>query len=64
MQGIPKYDGTIDPQEHVILCICMVKGNNMDPDEIESLLLKKFRVTLSKEAMTWYSQLLEHYIKF
>ncbi|XP_019258146.1 PREDICTED: uncharacterized protein LOC109236419 [Nicotiana attenuata] len=39
-----------------------VKGNDLAPLEIESVLLKKFRETLTKGALTWYSLLPEHSI--
>ncbi|XP_059285073.1 uncharacterized protein LOC132038418 [Lycium ferocissimum] len=39
MPDLPKYDGTTDPQEHVTSYTCAVKGNDMQPDEIESVLL-------------------------
>ncbi|XP_060190671.1 uncharacterized protein LOC132619943 [Lycium barbarum] len=62
MPDLPKYDGTKDPQKHVTSYTCAVKGNDMQPDEIESILLKKFGEKLSKRAMTWYSTLLKHSI--
>ncbi|XP_070050883.1 uncharacterized protein [Nicotiana tomentosiformis] len=37
--------------------ICAIKGNDLEDDEIESVLLKKFRDTLSKGAMIWYHNL-------
>ncbi|XP_059281008.1 uncharacterized protein LOC132034641 [Lycium ferocissimum] len=62
MPDLPKYDGTTDPQEHVIVYTCAVNGNDMQPDEVESVLLKMFGETLSKGKMTWYSLLPEHSI--
>lgn len=63
MHDILKYDETIDPQEHIIAYICAVKGNDMEPDEIESVLPKKIGETLTKSTMTWYSLIPEHSIK-
>ncbi|XP_060182982.1 uncharacterized protein LOC132612929 [Lycium barbarum] len=63
MPNLPKYDGTTDPQEHVTSYICDIKGNDMQPNKIESVLLKKFGETLSKGAITWYSLLPEHSIR-
>ncbi|XP_059310001.1 uncharacterized protein LOC132061161 [Lycium ferocissimum] len=62
MPDIPKYDGTTDPQEHVTSYTCSIKGNDVEEDEIESVLLKKFGETLSKGALTWYDHLPEHSI--
>ncbi|XP_070005552.1 uncharacterized protein [Nicotiana sylvestris] len=39
-----------------------VKGNNLAPHKIKSILLKKFGETLTKRALTWYSLLPEHSI--
>ncbi|XP_070036538.1 uncharacterized protein [Nicotiana tomentosiformis] len=39
-----------------------VKGNNLAPHEIESILLKKFGETLTRGALMWYSLLPEHSI--
>ncbi|XP_059292205.1 uncharacterized protein LOC132045642 [Lycium ferocissimum] len=55
MPDIQKYDGTTDPQEHVTSYTCAIKGNDVEEDEIESVLLKKFGETLSKGALTWKS---------
>ncbi|XP_070004697.1 uncharacterized protein [Nicotiana sylvestris] len=57
MLEILKYNGTIDPNEHVTSYACAIKGNDLEDDEIESVLLKKFRETLSKGAMIWYHNL-------
>ncbi|XP_060189656.1 uncharacterized protein LOC132618652 [Lycium barbarum] len=62
MPDIQKYDGTTDPQEHVTSYTCVIKGNDVEEDEIESVLLKKFGKTLSKGALTWYDHLPEHSI--
>ncbi|XP_070031926.1 uncharacterized protein [Nicotiana tomentosiformis] len=56
---VRKYDGTSDPQEHIITYTMAVKGNDLAPYEIESLLLKKFEETLTRGALTWYSLLHE-----
>ncbi|XP_070010580.1 uncharacterized protein [Nicotiana sylvestris] len=57
MPYIPKYNGTTDPNEHITPYTCVVKGNDLKDDEIESVLLKKFGETLSKGAMMWYHNL-------
>ena len=62
MPDIQKYDGTTDPQEHVTSYTCAIKGNDVEEDEIKSVLLKKFGKTLSKGALTWYDHLPEHSI--
>ncbi|XP_070036940.1 uncharacterized protein [Nicotiana tomentosiformis] len=62
MPEVPKYDGTSDPQEHITTYITAVKENGLAPQEIESVLLKKFGETLTGEALTWFSLLLEHSI--
>lgn len=54
MLEIPKYNGTINPNKHVTFYTCAIKGNNLEDDEIESVLLKKFGETLSKGAKIWY----------
>ncbi|XP_009605952.2 uncharacterized protein [Nicotiana tomentosiformis] len=60
MPDVPKYDGTSDPQEHITTYTTTVKGNDLAPHEIEFVLLKKFRETLMRRALTWYSLLPEH----
>ncbi|XP_070009615.1 uncharacterized protein [Nicotiana sylvestris] len=57
MPYIPKYNGTTDPNEHITTYTCGIKGNDLEDYEIESVLLKKFRETLSKGAMIWYHNL-------
>ncbi|XP_070021512.1 uncharacterized protein [Nicotiana sylvestris] len=57
MPEIPKYNGTTDPNEHVTSYTCDTKGNDLEDDEIEPVLLKKFGETLSKRAMIWYHNL-------
>nr|XP_016462576.1 PREDICTED: uncharacterized protein LOC107785722 [Nicotiana tabacum] len=57
MPDILKYNGTTDSNEHSTSYTCVVKGNDLKDDEIESVLLKKFRETLSKGAMMWYHNL-------
>lgn len=54
---IPKYNGTTDPNEHITSYTCEIKGNDLNDDEIEPVLLKKFGKTLSKGAMIWYPNL-------
>ncbi|XP_070042759.1 uncharacterized protein [Nicotiana tomentosiformis] len=57
MLEISKYNGTTDPNEHVTYYTCTIKGNDLEDDEIESVLLKKFEETLSNGAMIWYHNL-------
>ncbi|XP_070050949.1 uncharacterized protein [Nicotiana tomentosiformis] len=57
MPDIPKYNGTIDPNEYVTSYTCAIKGNDLEDDEIKSALLKEFGETLSKGAMIWYHNL-------
>nr|XP_016461916.1 PREDICTED: uncharacterized protein LOC107785190 [Nicotiana tabacum] len=54
MPDIPKYNGTTDPNEHITSYTCEIKGNDLNDDEIESVLLKKFGETLSKGDMILY----------
>ncbi|XP_019257821.1 PREDICTED: uncharacterized protein LOC109236046 [Nicotiana attenuata] len=35
MPEIPKYNGTTDPNEHVTSYTCVIKGNDLEGDEIE-----------------------------
>ncbi|XP_060209037.1 uncharacterized protein LOC132636274 [Lycium barbarum] len=62
MPDIPKYNRTMDPNEHVTASTCAIKGNDLADVERESVLLKKFEETLSKGAMIWYHNLPEHSI--
>ncbi|XP_059315834.1 uncharacterized protein LOC132066555 [Lycium ferocissimum] len=62
MPDIPKYDGTMDPQEHITAYTCAITGNDLEDDEIESVMLKKFGETLTKGAMQWYCTLPQHSI--
>ncbi|XP_070003824.1 uncharacterized protein [Nicotiana sylvestris] len=57
MPDIPKYNGTTDPNEHITSYTCGIKANDLNDNEIESVLLKKFGETLSKGAMIWYHNL-------
>ncbi|XP_070006893.1 uncharacterized protein [Nicotiana sylvestris] len=57
MSDIPKYNRTIDPNEDITSYTCRIKGNDLEGDEIESVLLKTFGETLSKGAMIWYHNL-------
>ncbi|XP_070017947.1 uncharacterized protein [Nicotiana sylvestris] len=57
MPDIPKYNGTTDPNKHITSYTCGIKGNDLNDDEIESVLWKKFGETLSKGAMIWYHNL-------
>ncbi|XP_060202184.1 uncharacterized protein LOC132630640 [Lycium barbarum] len=62
MTDIPKYDGTMDPQEHITTYTCAITGNDLEDDEIESVMLKKFGETLTKRAMQWYCMLPQYSI--
>ncbi|XP_070049119.1 uncharacterized protein [Nicotiana tomentosiformis] len=42
MPEVPKYDETSDPPEHITTYKTTLKGNDLAPHEIESVLLKKF----------------------
>ncbi|XP_070005964.1 uncharacterized protein [Nicotiana sylvestris] len=57
MPDTPKYNGITDPHEHVTSYTYAIKGNDLEDDEIESILLKKFGEILSKGAMIWYHNL-------
>ncbi|XP_070042476.1 uncharacterized protein [Nicotiana tomentosiformis] len=57
MPEIPKYNGTTDPNEHITSYTCAIKGNDLEDDEIEFVLLKKFGETLSKGEKIWYHNL-------
>jgi len=62
MPDISKYNGTTDPNEHVTSYTCTIKGNDLEDDEIESVLLKKFGETLSKGEIIWYHNLPPNFI--
>ncbi|XP_070055301.1 uncharacterized protein [Nicotiana tomentosiformis] len=62
MLEIPKYNRTTNPNEHVTSYTCAIKGNYLEDDEFESVLLKKFGETLSKRSMIWYHNLLPNSI--
>lgn len=57
MLEIPKYNGTTNKKDNVTSYICAIKENDLEDNEIESALLKKFGETLSKGAMIWYHNL-------
>ncbi|XP_019257759.1 PREDICTED: uncharacterized protein LOC109235973 [Nicotiana attenuata] len=57
MPEIPKYNGTTDPNEYVTSYSCAIKGNELEDDETESVLLKKIGETLSKGEMILYHNL-------
>ncbi|XP_070029202.1 uncharacterized protein [Nicotiana sylvestris] len=57
MPNIPKYNGATNPNEHITSYTYGIKGNDLNNDEIESVLLKKFGETLSKGAMILYHNL-------
>ncbi|XP_070021996.1 uncharacterized protein [Nicotiana sylvestris] len=50
ISDIPKYDGTTDPRDHVTTFTTGVKGNDLTKQEIESVLVKKFGETLTKDS--------------
>lgn len=62
MPNVPKYDGTSNPKEHITVYTAVVKGSDLAPHKIESILLKTFGETLMRGALTWYSLLPEHSI--
>nr|XP_009801260.1 PREDICTED: uncharacterized protein LOC104247027 [Nicotiana sylvestris] len=51
------YDGTTDPEDHIIYYVTAVKGNDLSKEQVPSVLLKKFGETLIGGGLTWYSQL-------
>ncbi|XP_070038283.1 uncharacterized protein [Nicotiana tomentosiformis] len=51
------YDGTTDPEDHVTHYVTALKGNDLAKEQVSSILLKKFGETLTRGAVTWYSQL-------
>ncbi|XP_070025974.1 uncharacterized protein [Nicotiana sylvestris] len=51
------YDGTTDPEDHLIHYVIGVKGNDLSKKHVSSVLLKKFGEILTGGALTWYSQL-------
>nr|XP_009804467.1 PREDICTED: uncharacterized protein LOC104249690 [Nicotiana sylvestris] len=51
------YDGTTDPEDHLIHYVTIVKGTDMSKEQVPSVLLKRFGETLTGGALTWYSQL-------
>ncbi|XP_016506223.1 uncharacterized protein LOC107824009 [Nicotiana tabacum] len=62
MPKVSKYDRTSDPHKHITTYTAAVKGNDLDPHEIESVLLKIFGETLTRGTLTWYSLLPENSI--
>lgn len=60
MSDIPKYDRNSNPSEHITTYTTAVKGNDLVQHEIESVLLKMFGETLTKDVLTWHSPLHEH----
>nr|XP_009784511.1 PREDICTED: uncharacterized protein LOC104232932 [Nicotiana sylvestris]XP_016514349.1 PREDICTED: uncharacterized protein LOC107831134 [Nicotiana tabacum] len=57
MPDIPKYNRITDPNEHIISYTCGIKGNDLNDNEIESVLLKIFGETFSKGVFIWYHNL-------
>lgn len=64
MPNIPKYDRTLDPQEHITTYTTAMKGNNLAKHEIKAVLMKKFGETLTKGALTWNLLIPEHSIDY
>lgn len=62
MLDIPKYSGITNPNEHVTSYTYTIKGNDLEDNEIESVLLKYFGESLSKGTMIWYHNLPTKYI--
>nr|XP_016477035.1 PREDICTED: uncharacterized protein LOC107798537 [Nicotiana tabacum] len=62
MPEVPKYDRISDLYEHITTYTTTVKRNDLAPQKIESVLLKKFGETLTRGALMWYSLLPEHSI--
>nr|XP_009757393.1 PREDICTED: uncharacterized protein LOC104210240 [Nicotiana sylvestris] len=50
------YDGTTDPEDHIVHYVIAIKDNNLSKELVPSVLLKKFGETLTGGALTWYSQ--------
>lgn len=50
MMDIPKYDGNSDPRDHVIAYTTGVKGRDLTKSENESVLVTKFKETLTKKS--------------
>nr|XP_009766765.1 PREDICTED: uncharacterized protein LOC104218069 [Nicotiana sylvestris] len=51
------YDGTTDLEDHLIHYLTAIKGNDLSKEQVPSVLLKRFGETLTRGALTWYSQL-------
>lgn len=49
------YDGTTDPEDHIINYVTAVKGNDLSKEQVPSVLLKKFGETSIRGSLTWYS---------
>lgn len=47
MLDISKYDGTSDPQKYFLFFTIVMNRNNLMIEEAESVMVKKFGVTLS-----------------
>ncbi|XP_070018189.1 uncharacterized protein [Nicotiana sylvestris] len=50
------YDGTTDPEDHIVHYITSVKGNDLSKEKVPSVLLKRFGETFV-EGLDLYSQL-------
>ncbi|XP_070014300.1 uncharacterized protein [Nicotiana sylvestris] len=51
------YDGTTDPEDHIIHYVTIVKDNDLSKEQEPSVLLKKFGKNLIGVALDWYSKL-------
>ncbi|XP_070007209.1 uncharacterized protein [Nicotiana sylvestris] len=51
------YDGTTNPEDHIIHYVTAIKGNDLSKEQVPSVLLKKFGETLTGGVVTWYLQL-------
>lgn len=62
--NILKYERISDLLDHVMAYATRIKGNDPTKAKIESMLVKTFGKTPTKEALIWYSMLDENYIIF
>nr|XP_009784690.1 PREDICTED: uncharacterized protein LOC104233084 [Nicotiana sylvestris] len=51
------YDGTMNPEDHIIHYVTAVKGNDLSKEHVLLVLLNKFGEILTGGALTWYSEL-------
>ncbi|MCE3215092.1 hypothetical protein HAX54_000793 [Datura stramonium] len=62
MSDLPSYAGTTEPYEHVEAYTTNTNINNLQPNEIKYVMLKKFGQMLTKGALTWCTHLPKSYI--